>query len=125
MKKKTFVTMMLVLMLSITSFTTAYAQSSSFNLVSGMTSASTSRVSVSSSEQLGVNIFMRLTNKTPVTYTIFKSGVAYSSGSLSTSTRFLEKKFNVPAGDYSVRVYCNSKSSPRTSCEVNGNIQDY
>ncbi|MEB2268597.1 hypothetical protein LAV77_27905 [Priestia megaterium] len=91
----------------------SYAKgSSSFSLKSGMSSATTSRVTVNTGEKLHMSIYMTGASKGSMTYTIFKSGKAYTSGSLNgTTVTYIDyKTISVPKGDYSMRVYSSSKT---------------
>ncbi|WP_139491535.1 hypothetical protein [Brevibacillus dissolubilis] len=102
----------------------AHAEMSGFDLDPGMTSATTSRITIQNGENLYVSIYMYYNNNTPLSYTIFKEGVAFSSGTVSTTTRTLERVISPAPGEYSLRVYCNSKSNPYTSCSAYGGISD-
>ncbi|MEB2268598.1 hypothetical protein LAV77_27910 [Priestia megaterium] len=114
--KKRFLTGFLVailLSLGIGNSTSYAATTSTFNLEKGMSSATTSRITVSSGQKLHIGIYMNNSSKKPLTYTIFKSGKAYTSGSLNgTTVRKVDGKvISVPTGDYSMRVYSASKTN--------------
>lgn len=115
----------LILSLGIGGAVASAAETSTFDLNKGMTSATTSRITINSGENLTFSISTYTTNLSPLGWTLFKSGVAYLSGHWDgVNNHYLEKTYNVPNGDYSLRVYCNSKSSPETNCNAYGAITD-
>lgn len=95
------------------------ATSSSAVLTTNQTSSSTSRISVTNYMDITIWNYGVKTIK----YTIFKSGVAYSSGTVAASDRYINSKLSLPNGDYSVRLYCGVYSRT-TGCAANVNISD-
>lgn len=82
---------------------------SGLDLRVGDSSATTSRVTVKSGDELVVSIYYYASSpKKNTTYKIFKNGVEWYSGTISGSTGYVEKSFKPGAGEYSVRHYNTS-----------------
>lgn len=119
-----FILTALILMIFTIGGTNTYAATqSSLNLEIGESSATTSRVTVKSGQELHVNIYYYYNAaKKGTTYKIFKNGVEWYSGTINgISTRYVEKVFKPGAGEYSVRHY-NTSSKDVSSY---GGIQVY
>lgn len=117
MKKKflvAFLSLILGLLLVVPStFAAKMTDSSGFNLETGMSSATTSRIFVPFGQLLTIGVHMYYTSpKKPLTYKIFKSGEEYKPGTGSingTTDRSADRKIYVPIGEYSMRVYSASE----------------
>lgn len=82
------------------------ATTSGLDLSKGETSASTARVTVKSGQSLFVGIYYYANAPSKsTTYKIFKNGSLWYTGTISGTTRSVEKTFNPGAGEYSVRHY--------------------
>lgn len=111
------------LILSLFSFTTleAFAQQTEATIGKSMTTISTSRISLSSSEVLHY-YFANGSNNRASIY-IFKNGNLYYSTTGIGWTHF-SRTLNAPAGEYSIRIYCGTRSNPTTGCVGTAKIGD-
>ena len=127
MNKKVILSFLLVLIISVTSVLSASAATVGFNLTKDYFSTSTAKISVGSTKKLDVKIFMSGNNDKNISYTIFTGNHnEYTSGTVNTSTRFLETTLtNIPAGDYYMTVYCGAKNSQTVNCSANGGLGNY
>ncbi|WP_191557787.1 hypothetical protein [Metabacillus idriensis] len=116
MKKKNLLSFILAALVLL-SFTIGGSNASAATLVEqsgvdlgvGESSATSSRVTVKSGQELNVNIYYYYgAPKKATTYKIFKNGVEWYSGTISGTTRYVEKVFYPSAGEYSVRHYNTS-----------------
>ena len=94
-------------------------EQSGVDLNIGDTSATSSRVTVKSGQELHVNLYYYANSaKKTTTYKIFKNGVEWYSGTVSAS---VEKVFTPAAGEYSVRHY----NTTAKDVKAYGGIQVY
>ncbi|MEE6451169.1 hypothetical protein RAH41_11415 [Gottfriedia acidiceleris] len=95
---------------------------SGFNLQTGMTSATTSRVTLKSGQSLKIEVYMYANSpKKALKYKIFRNGVELFSGSINgTTQRYIEKSFSPSSAEYSLRVYSADKKQ-----SAYGGIQVY
>lgn len=125
-KKKNLLIILASLVLSIITITSAYAavlvEESGLNLRVGESSATTSRVTVKSGQELRVGIYYYYNApRKSTTYKIFKNGVEWYKGTISGSERYVEKVFKPGPGEYSVRHY----NTPEKDVSSYGGIQVY
>ncbi|MFJ7941952.1 hypothetical protein ACIQYG_26385 [Peribacillus sp. NPDC096622] len=82
----------------------------------------TSRITLTESDDLYIHVG-NFSSKTVSAY-IFKNGILYSSITGIGWTN-VHKKLDVSAGEYSLRLYCGTRSNPTTGCVSYGEIADY
>lgn len=99
----------------------ASAASASVNLLGNQSSASTSRISTNSKLTFTVSNYSSIY---PVRFQIFRYGVVYTSGMPVDGGDTVSATMSVPAGDYSMRIYCGDFNNPRSSgCLASGTLK--
>lgn len=82
----------------------------------------TSRISLTVADDLYFHVGNFSSKK--VSAYIFKNGSLYYSVENIGWTN-VHKKLDVPSGEYSLRLYCGTRSNPTTGCVSYGEISDY